>query len=497
MKSFSQGLFWNYSAIFFSNLASIFLQFISLIVITRILGPEGFGRFSLFLVIANLITLFGITWTSASVVRYGSEEFLKEKKLSKVFWARNIILFPCLLIFLVGTYVLRDRVMSYIGIGMQSFWFLMLYILSITFLDYLRYIQQAIGQFKMYASTIFLERLMTIVGLCGIVVGIFPKHILTVIGSYIVADILVVVIFLCFLKWGYFFPIEFNREYIKKIFFFSYPIIAGSVSSYIVNWIDIIVIKKYMDISQVGIYSLSYRGMSVLQTIIISTITLLNPLIIGFFVEKREDLIVKFIKKIIPQGLLLWAYFLSLMIFLSFYLIPKIFGQNFFGSIMPFSILMIGLTLNFLSCFYSPILTTYELIKQSMGVNVLMALINLAGDFVLVPKIGINGAAVATSFSYSFGAIFSFYIANKRLQLKEWKQLLSVMPIFFSMFMLLFPNSVWVRTVVFIGITIGTLIFAKTFRVFSHDDVEMFKKINMPAFLYNLINKIYNVILSR
>ena len=485
--------FWDYSSLVSSKFASFPLQILTVSIATRILGTEGYGTLALFLLISQLVFLFGVNWTSASVMRYGREEYVKEHKINKIFWGRNLIVLPSLIILFGGLILFKNRILNYIGMPQSGMWFLFLYIAGITLLNYVQYIQQAVGQLRLYALSNIAEKLLSAIGLLIILtVAAFPKNIFAVIAVYVLSISCVAFVFAGLIERKHFLPVEFNKEIIKKIFCFSYPIIFGSASASVVNWIDVIVIKKYMNISDVGVYTLSYQGMMVLQGISMSLIAVLGPIMVTFLVEDRQDLIVKFVKRIIPQGVLLWCLFLSLTIFLSPYLIPLIFGNSFSGSVLPFSILMLGLGFNCLACFCSPLLTAYELIKQSMAVNVLLALVNLAGDFLLVPKLGINGAAVATSFSFSLAAILYLVIINRRLKLHEWRQIFSATPIFVTVLAFLLFDNFWVKSSGLIFVLIISMILAKRLAIFRKDDFTMFSKVEIPRLVRQTINKTYS-----
>ena len=485
--------FMDFSSLVFANITSLFLQIGAVVLTTRMLGSEGYGKFSLFLLVAELVFLFGISWTSASVIRYGREEFVKTGKINKTFWSRNIILIPILIVFFILLSLFKRQILGYVCLKNIAFPLLILYILGKMSLNYTQYIQQAIGQLKLFAATNIIQKLLIIIGLFYIfIVSSISKNVTAVIVVNIIALFGTTLIFINFLKREYFIPVKTDLAYIKRIFLFSYPIILGSGSAYIVNYIDLIVIKKYMEVAEVGIYSLSYRGFIALQSISMSLIAVLAPMIVTFLTEKREDLIKKFVKRIIIQGVLFWSIFLSVIVFLASVFIPIIFGENFQESIWPFSILMIGLAFNCIGSFYSPILTAYELIKQAMAVNITMALINLVGDFILVPHIGILGAATASSLSFAFSAVLYLIIANKRLNLREWHQILGVSPLIALLFICLFSNKIWFQGVGLCLVIVATIAMVRKSNMFSKDDIQMFIRIRMPPFVRKILVSTYN-----
>jgi O-antigen/teichoic acid export membrane protein len=485
--------FWDYSSLVSSKLISLPVQLIILSFATRILGTDGYGRLALFFLVCQIVLQFGINWTSASVIRYGREEYIKEHRINKVFWGRHVILVPCLMIFVAGIITYQDSILKYIGLPQMVIWFLLLYIIGATLLNYVQFIQQAIGQLKLYALSTISEKLISAIGLITILIFVPSQDpFFAVVGVLSLSCFCVALIFGGFIKRENFYPIVFDKEVIRKMFFFSYPLILGSASAYVVNWIDVIVIEKYLNISDVGLYTLSYQGMQVLQGISMSLITLLGPIMVTFLTDNREDLIVRFVKRIIPQGVFFWCVFLSLIICIAPFLIPRIFGEGFSGSVSPFLLLMIGLGFNSLACYYSPILTAYELIKRLMLVNILLAVINLGGDFLLVPVLGINGAAIATSLSFGIAAILYMAISNRHLNLSEWRHIFSIMPIPLCLLVSFFFDRLWQRSLGFIIIVICAVGLAKISTMFKKEDLEMFSRINMPECVRGVIVKTYS-----
>jgi len=102
--------FWDYAALIFSKAGVVLLALASIPLVTRLLGTESYGKFSVFLMVAQLMIYAFVSWTSGSVVRYGKEEFVKEGKINKVFWARSLILAVCFLIGLFLLFFLKNRI---------------------------------------------------------------------------------------------------------------------------------------------------------------------------------------------------------------------------------------------------------------------------------------------------------------------------------------------------------------------------------------------------
>lgn len=69
------------------------LGLITNIFIVRKLTVNDYGIFSVASMLIGLITTFGFSWSSFSILYYGSKEKAKYGNFNKTFWARNIIIF--------------------------------------------------------------------------------------------------------------------------------------------------------------------------------------------------------------------------------------------------------------------------------------------------------------------------------------------------------------------------------------------------------------------
>ena len=56
------------------RIISMFLGLLSNIIIIRNLSVENFGIFSVALLVVNLITTFGFSWSSSSILYFGGKE---------------------------------------------------------------------------------------------------------------------------------------------------------------------------------------------------------------------------------------------------------------------------------------------------------------------------------------------------------------------------------------------------------------------------------------
>jgi O-antigen/teichoic acid export membrane protein len=201
-------------------------------------------------------------------------------------------------------------------------------------------------------------------------------------------------------------PYKFNKAHFKRIWVYSWPQLIGFPGIYVVNYIDLFVIKKYMALHDVGVYNLAYNIFINVAAFIMIMYTVFFPLIVEYRTTKKFDQVKNHVMKA-PIFVGCWAVLVMVGLLLSKYLIPLIFSGKYVESVAPFNILLIASIFYFTSIYLLPIVNAFDLIIYSQIFNLIKAGVNVAADFILVPKIGIVGAAYGTLISYCVGMVLS------------------------------------------------------------------------------------------
>lgn len=484
--------FWDYSALILGKGGVLLLGFVVTVFITRLLGPESYGRFSLFFMVAQILMFGLVSWTSASVIRFGKEEYIKEKVINKVFWARTAILVPCFLIGSLAVLLFRAQISNYIGMPSWVVWFVIGHFLIYALSEFLYYIFQATAHLKTLAIAEFCETSLIVIGLLltKFFIGYKLNILALIIGIYLFSKFAVNLFFLTRIPLKIFLPVKIDKRVLKRIFLFSYPLIFGTIAGYVSHWVDVAVVKKYLDVAQVGLYSLAFKIGSFLQYFGLTLNIVLLPMLVGFLSLGKKGLITLYAKRTVPQLMLFWSFMLFFIFILSRPLILLFFGKAFEASILPFSILVIGYTVSVFSILYTSVFTAFEMIKLMTIVNIAVAILGLGLDLLLVPLWGIAGASIARTIAFSVAAIGYFFFANRKLKLKEYKQFLIPLPfIGFFIVTILFPQTVVLVAGAIILLAL-MIIITKYLNLFSQEDKRLFAAVDMPLFLRKWVYKI-------
>jgi len=493
-KKETEQAFWNYLSVFAGRFGSALLSVLLLALIARKLLPEGYGRFSLFLMVANFISLIFLNWPNSAVIRFGKESFIQKKNISEVIGSVLIIFLCTYSLSIILTLVFKNSVEAYIGKGTGLFLLLFIFVFTSMFYDLLPYVLQSIGKMKVYGFLPLIEKSATLI---FFLFFIYFKKLtaIDVIIIYLLGQVIMIIVAILYLEKKYILPLKYSFEYLRKIVGYSWPMIFGAVSAFLISWIDVIIIKKYFQISDVGMYSLAYRGMTFFLTLSISTTSLAIPMVISFRTLSQPNLLNLYIDELIPQGVFLFSILISAVIVISGPVIFFVLGPAYSNSVLPFVVLIAGVSFNSIGCFYSGFISAYDLILKSVAISVFLSVVKILGSLILIPKYDLVGAAFATTFAFTICNLLYIKITNnsghinsnnKRYLSAFWASL----PLFnLTGYFLL--KGLGARVIFFLVSLSVFLIISKKTKLFKEKTLVLIDCVEMPLVLKENIKKIY------
>jgi O-antigen/teichoic acid export membrane protein len=491
--------FWNYLSLGIGQTGAYVSQLLLTIIIARAIQPEGYGILSLFLMIGGIFCLLLIDWPNSSIIRYGKQEFIETEKISELFWARSSILLVTFLIALFTLLFFKNFMDDYVGIKNASF-LLIGYICSTSMILFISTIFQTTGKIKLFGFMNFISKFSLLVLVTFIIIIFHSLTIIDTILLYTLSQIFVVIVGIAIINKKWIIPINFSKEMILTIVIFTWPMIFGALSTILFNYCSTILIKTYLTISDVGIYSVAYMVITILSAIILSLPYLLLPIVATLKAQQRTQILVDFINEIIPQGVFLWSIFVSIFAIMCSFMIPIIFGLSFAQATTPMLILLIGVSFMSISAFLTCILVNYDLMKKLVFLSILIAILNLVGSLILIPMIGLNGAALATACSYAIVNILYIPFIYPNLLISFGNNVIETsnkwivkynFPIFLVLPICLFINNLIIRIILSVILIIFSLIIARRMNLFRLNTIKYLEYVEMPNPIKNGVKKIY------
>jgi O-antigen/teichoic acid export membrane protein len=221
---------------------------------------------------------------------------------------------------------------------------------------------------------------------------------------------------------------QFSKEALKYAVGFGFPIVIHLLMGTIHNSIDRLMLEHYLPISELGIYTLGISVATVLQMFVTAFNQAYQPSYYELMEsggESREEHIIKTFK--------FWLVMLTLATCIGIVIggpFLTIFAGSQFrdvSSIFPYLLLSVYAG-SFYFFFSSPIFF-YKKTHLLPLITGSSAIINIVLNLLLIPKYGINGAAIATIISHIWISVISYVVGNRLFKIK-WPLLFMIASIF-------------------------------------------------------------------
>lgn len=235
--------------------------------------------------------------------------------------------------------------------------------------------------------------------------------------GFLVAEIFTICGALIYLlRQGELASIGFDLAWVKKhLDFGSKSLLAGMFVEMNAR-IDVLLIGAFLSDRSVGIYSFAAMLADGLYHLLAMIRVNFNPLLVAAMRDRswsESQNLLRLSKKYLPLGTGAFGLFLVASLWvLATYIIP---AKGLEDGVLSLAILMVGLTLissfvpfdNLLMVSGFPMSQTYQ--------QMVVVACNAALNVFLVPRIGIEGAAIATSVGYVVGIVMLCRLSNKHV----------------------------------------------------------------------------------
>jgi O-antigen/teichoic acid export membrane protein len=192
-------------------------------------------------------------------------------------------------------------------------------------------------------------------------------------------------------------PVLLDREHLRRLLTFSVPLIAFASSNFIIRWCDVVIVKLYEGLDEVGQYALAYQGYSALQQLTVTAIVVFTPLIVSLKLKGQLEVVGRYFTRAVAHASAISALVLGLAAAPAHLSISAIFGSGFSGTADPFVLLLVALQMASVASLLASVLLAIESTGTLGRAAAIGVLLNVAMGLALVPAIGLSGVALATT----------------------------------------------------------------------------------------------------
>lgn len=425
-------------------------------IITRMISPEQYGVFSMFTVGVNIFVLICGLGLDQGFVRYFYEE--NENKRDSLLY--SCIKLPILLVLLVSFFIIvfRKKVSLFL-FEEYNFKMIVIFILMILF-SLINRFSILIVRMNQKAKLFSLFQIITQISNFIFIILFFKNYgnnYKTLVIAGLLSLVLVTVVSIFTERKNWIYSKEKGKFSSKELIKYSLPLSVTMALNWIFSSGDKIVIKYFSTLTELGLYAAAFKIVALLNIIQIGFTTFWTPVAYEKYEKNKDEKI--FFEKI-HEYISFFMFLVAVVLLMGKDLLIIILGPKYSlaSDIMPMLTLM--------PIMYTISETTvlginfYKKTKYHLYISISVAILNVIGNLLLVPKLGAKGAAISTGLSYvvffSLRTYFSLKFIKFNFNLKRF-YLISLILVIFAIY-LSFNNNIII--IIKAGISIiGLIIF--------------------------------------
>jgi O-antigen/teichoic acid export membrane protein len=398
-----------------SNIVSRFLNFLLVPFYSHVFLRSEFGEFSLVYAYLSFLNILFIYGMDAAFMKYKSVSENEDKK--RVFSTSMITVFGSSIVLALIMFLLKDGFRELIKIEIQleqivTYVILILFLDTLTLIPFanLRLNNRPLKFAAIKTGNIAINIALNFILILGYDYGIEAIFISNLFASAFSLLLLIPDIIKNF-------TFEFSTPILKKLLKFALPYLPGSLASVFVQLIDVPIIEMLAGKETLGLYRANYK----LGILIMLFVSVFNYAWQPFFLNNAKE---KNAKELFSNVATLFMIILGVLwIFLAlftenlatiqFYGERTILGSNYLEGLVIIPVILTSYVFYGLFVLFTPGIYIQEKTKYFPVVTGTAAIANVVVNLILVPKIGIMGAAIATLISYVTMAGGLFYFSQK------------------------------------------------------------------------------------
>lgn len=388
------------------NLGSKFISFFLIPLYTGALSTAEYGVTDLINTISMILGPILTLNVAESVMRFALDKDADHEKISSI----GVFVFISSIVLALVTIPICLRIKNISKYAIYIYLYMISYMASQLFLSDLRgkelLVQYSVGNILLTSATAIFNILFLL---------IFKMGIFGYLNAYIISNF-ITALYACVVGKSYKCIFKLNNiDYglLKSMLKFSVVLIPNSFMWWIMNASDRIMVTSLISVAANGVYAISYKLPTLVSTITAIFNQAWNYSAIKEEGSKDEESYSNEILKTLIVFVITFGLFLIVIIkpFLKIYV-----SNSYYSAWKYTPFLIVGYVYLTISTFMA---TSYSVHKDSLGYLIsatIGALLNIILNFVLIPIIGVYGAATATCLSYIVVFIYRFFDTKKYLK---------------------------------------------------------------------------------
>ncbi|MGQ9788761.1 MAG: flippase [Candidatus Hadarchaeaceae archaeon] len=411
--------------VFVALIVSQFVAFLLRMFLTRALTVEEYGLFYAVFTFVSFFGLFRELGFGSSLAKH-IPEFRVRGDLDKI--KSSIVFTLCLngtlSLFIGGVMVLLSGQIAEgffrMGAATSVIQILAVWFFVMIFLNFLS-VFQGFQDMSAYSLLQFLRNFLVLI-MAVVMVGYLGFRVDGVALAYLVELSAVAVLAFVILRRRH--PsifggkVSITKPLVKELSLFALPVFVGGLGSLIISYMDTLMITGFRTLSEVGFYQVAQPVAHFLWYLPTALVTVFFPMVSEFWARREKELLGGALTILVKFSFI--AILPLTMIFIAFpeIVINMLFGPSYLAGVVAMQILSITAVPYTLFMILSSTVQGIGEPLISTKVVSAIAVFNLVGNLILIPTYGIDGAAVATFFSYLLGMLLLFRYSKRIIKFK-------------------------------------------------------------------------------
>lgn len=388
------------------------VSFIYFIVIARLIGVENTGQYFFALSFTSIFAVIADFGFASVLTREMSKNPQNANNLFSVAFGGKIIFGICayILVFIfsnVLNYSVEMRQLIYLA-GL-TMWFDNLHALFYA-------VFRAKRNLKYEAFGLFASQLITL--MIGSIALYYHLPLIWLIIAYAIPS------FLNIFYSGFFavrvfkikLKIVFNKVDYKKFLHMAWPFALAGIIGRLYAYNDTLLMSKMLTARELGWWSIPYKITFAFQFVPLALSASIYPVFSSLFATNKDAIGKLFVKS--------WRYLFIIIFPLSAGVIAiadqfviSLYGADYMPSILPLRILMISLIFAYLALITGALLNAVGEQKKQTLLMAIALVVSVFSNIILIPRFGINGAAISVLISNIILWGAGFILVSRRINL--------------------------------------------------------------------------------
>lgn len=442
---------------FFAQIAFTFIGFFSTVYFAHKVGASVLGAYFLFVAYYGIIGLVTDGGFGGAAIKRISEGEEQDAYFSTFFVMRSLFV----IVVVVALIIFRGYFVDFNSTG-TFIWLLLALIISLL-LGGVDSGVQGCGKVGIAATGGFINNISrTIIQVIAI---FFGYGVAGLAGGFVAGMLAAAIIELRFFDLHF---VRFSWRHIRSLSTFSFWLFLTSSGILVFSYADTLMIGYYLNNKDIGVYRVILQFTSFAGFTTTALHSTLWPRVSNWGKTGEIWSVEKSLSRACSYSLVLALPILAGGVLLGDKLLYFLYGQEFTYGYNTLIILLILQVVNVFQFFFTMYLGALDHQKEAFKVTIVAVTINIILNLMLIPIIGISGAAIATLVTMLLNVVLAYNVLSKIMNIKiEYNTLLNIlkasiiMSFFVGVYRLLVPlSTIWLTLVPIVlgGMLYGILI---------------------------------------